>query len=197
MAWAKQAGTDGQSVIDLEILIDRGRHYRGTAQTDPVQHRPPPVHPTAGIGLPRCDQERSPPLPIIEGVRRFRCGDSSKMRWRLLMNELTERLTVEQQIVMGGADPTIEELRERTGEMGYVLVKFTETRGGTELGFPLDREATDLSGTNFDEGTGSVHVEGNLILNDDPVRCIADIDLATLKGTGRLKLEEKVAAAAE
>jgi hypothetical protein len=113
------------------------------------------------------------------------------------MNELTERLIVDQPIIMGGADPTVEELRERTGEMGYVLVKFTETRGGTELGFPLDRDATDISGANFDEGTGSVHVEGHLILNDDPVRCIANIDLATLKGSGRLKLEEKAAAAAE
>ena len=113
------------------------------------------------------------------------------------MNELTERLTVDQPIVMGGADPTVKELRERTGEMGYVLVKFTQTRDGTELGFPLDRDATDISGADFDEGTGSVHVEGHLILNDDPVRCIADIDLATLKGTGRLKLEVKAAAAAE
>lgn len=113
------------------------------------------------------------------------------------MNELTERLTVDQPIVMGGADPTVEELRDRTGEMGYVLVKFTQTRGGTELGFPLDRATTDLSKANFDEGTGTVHVEGNLILNDDPVRCIADIDLATLKGTGRLALEEKAAAATE
>ena len=113
------------------------------------------------------------------------------------MNELTERLTVEQPIIMGGADPTVEELRERTGEMGYLLVKFTETRGGTELGFPLDRDATDLSRANFDEGTGTVHVEGHLILNDDPVRCITDIDLVTLKGTGRLKVEEKAAASAE
>ena len=113
------------------------------------------------------------------------------------MNELTERLTAEQPIVMGGANPAVAELRERTGEMGYVLVKFTQTRGGTELGFPLDRAATDLSGANFDEGTGTVHVEGHLILNDDPVRCIADIDLATLKGTGRLALEEKATAAAE
>jgi hypothetical protein len=109
------------------------------------------------------------------------------------MNELTERLTVDQPIVMGGADPTVEELRDRTGEMGYVLVKFTETRGGTELGFPLDRDAADLSGADFDNGTGTVHVEGNLILNDDPVRCIANIDLATLRGTGRLALEEKAA----
>jgi core binding factor beta subunit len=109
------------------------------------------------------------------------------------MNELTERLTVDQSIVMGGADPTVEELRNRTGEMGYVLVKFTETRGGTELGFPLDRDNTDLSKADFDNGTGTVHVEGNLILNDDPVRCIANIDLATLKGTGRLALEEMAA----
>jgi hypothetical protein len=113
------------------------------------------------------------------------------------MNELTQRLCVDQPIIMGGADPTVEELRNRTGEMGYVLVKFTETRGGTEFGFPLDRDATDLSAADFDNGTGNVHVEGNLILNDDPVRCIADIDLATLKGTGRLMLEEKVAATAE
>jgi hypothetical protein len=113
------------------------------------------------------------------------------------MNELTERLTVEQPIVMGGADPTVEELRERTGEMGYVLVKFTRTRGGTELGFPLDRDATDLSAANFDEVTGTVHVEGHLILNDDPVRCIANIDLATLNGTGRLALDDRAVTATE
>jgi hypothetical protein len=53
------------------------------------------------------------------------------------VNELTERLTVEQPIVMGGADIPVEELRERTGEMGYVLVKFTQTRGGTEPPRPL------------------------------------------------------------
>lgn len=113
------------------------------------------------------------------------------------MNELTERLTIEQSIVMGGADPTVEELRERTGDMGYVLVKFTETRGGTELGFPLDRESCDLSNADFDKGTGTVHLEGFLNLNYDPVRCIVDIDLATLKGTGRLALDEKETVTAE
>jgi hypothetical protein len=107
------------------------------------------------------------------------------------MDELTERLAMEQPIVMGGSDPTVKELRDRVGEMGYVLVKFTETRGGTELGVRLDRDATDLSAADFDNGTGTVHVEGFLILNDDPVRCIADIDLATLKGTGRLALVDK------
>jgi hypothetical protein len=112
------------------------------------------------------------------------------------MNELTERLSADQPIVMGGGDPTVEELRNRTGEMGYVLVRFTETRGGTELGFALDRDATDLSTANFDDSTGNAHVEGTLVLNGDPVRCIADIDLATLQGTGRLVLGERVSATA-
>jgi len=102
------------------------------------------------------------------------------------MNDLTARLTVNQPILMGGADPTVEELRNRIEEMGYLLVKFKQTRGGTELGFWLDLAATDLSAANFDEGTGTVHVEGSLVLDDDPVRCIADIHLATLEGTGRL-----------
>ena len=116
---------------------------------------------------------------------------------RLLVNELTERLTTAQPIVMGGTDPTAEELQKRTGEMGFVLVKFTETRGGTELGFRLDREASDTSAADFSQGRGTVHVEGNLILNGDHVRCFADIDLATLKGTGRLALEEKATVAAD
>jgi hypothetical protein len=38
------------------------------------------------------------------------------------MNELTERSTIGQPILTGGTDPTVEELRDRTGEMGYVLV---------------------------------------------------------------------------
>jgi hypothetical protein len=104
------------------------------------------------------------------------------------MNELTQRLTVEQPVIMGGSNPSVEELRERVGDMGYVLIKFTETRGGTELGFPLDRNATDISTADFDQVTGRVHVEGTLILNDDPVRCIATLDLATLKGAGHLAL---------
>ncbi len=111
------------------------------------------------------------------------------------MNELTQRLAVDQPIVVGGADPTLEELRKRTGEMGYVLVKFTQTRGGTEVGFPLDRKASDISAADFDNGTGTMHVEGELVLNGDPVRCVADIDLAALTGTGRLALREITATA--
>jgi hypothetical protein len=112
------------------------------------------------------------------------------------MNELTQRLTSSQPVIMGGSQPSAEELRKRVEEMKYILIKFTETRGGTELGFELDEEASDLSGANFEEGTGAVHVEGTLILNDDSIRCIADLDVATLKGTGHLVLVEEAAATA-
>lgn len=102
------------------------------------------------------------------------------------MDELTKRLSTVQPVVVGGPTSSVEELRRRVEEIGTVFVKFTETRGGTDLGVPLDRAATDLSAADFDAGTGTIHVEGTLTLNDDPVRCIADIDIATLKGTGRL-----------
>lgn len=102
------------------------------------------------------------------------------------MNELTQRLTSDQPVIMGGANPSVAELRKRAEVLGYVLVKFTETRGGTELGFPVDQEASDFSAADFANGTGTVHVEGDLVLNGDPVRCIADLDLTELKGTGRL-----------
>lgn len=107
------------------------------------------------------------------------------------MNELTERLSIEQPVVVGGPEPSVEELRKRIDEIGYVFIKFTETRGGTDLGIRLDRDASDLSAADFDQGKGTVHVEGTLILNDDPVRCIADIDLSTLTGTGHLRVVEE------
>jgi hypothetical protein len=107
------------------------------------------------------------------------------------MDELTQRLASEQPVVVGGPQATVEELRRRLEEIEYVFIKFTETRGGTDLGMTLDRDASDLSAADFEQGSGTVHVEGTLILNDDPVRCIADIDLATLKGTGRLVVVDK------
>ena len=103
------------------------------------------------------------------------------------MDGLTQRLSVNQPVVVGGPNPSLDELGKRL-EMGYVFIKFTETRGGTDLNLRMDQAATDLSSADLDEGSGTLHVEGLLILNNDPVRCIADIDVATLKGTGHLVL---------
>jgi len=68
----------------------------------------------------------------------------------------------------------------------YVHIKFTDTKGGTELGFPLDQDTSNFSAADFENGKGTVHVEGKLTLDYVKVRCVADIDLSTLKGTGHL-----------
>jgi hypothetical protein len=107
------------------------------------------------------------------------------------MNELTQRLTKEQPVTVGGPETSLEQLRSRIDNIGIVFVKFTETRGGTDLGVRLNRSACDLSSADFEKGSGVIHIEGTLVLNDDPVCCIADIDLAMLDGTGRLRVIEE------
>jgi len=71
-------------------------------------------------------------------------------------------------------------------DRNYVHIKFTGTKGGTELGVRLDRNACDFKKADFESGTGTVYVEGGLTLDSVQVRCIANIDLKTLEGTGRL-----------
>ena len=82
-------------------------------------------------------------------------------------------------------EKTVERFKEAI-DRNYTHVKFTGTRGGTELGMRLDRGACDFSGANFENSTGTVHIEGGLILDYAKVRCIADVDLSTLAGTGHL-----------
>lgn len=105
------------------------------------------------------------------------------------MNDLVKRLSE-------GSHPVEVSLRpERTVKLfkemldrGHVLVKFTQTRGGTELGVPLDKARSDLTQANFDTETGKVRVCGELTLDYVPVRVIADIDLPSLQGEGHLEI---------
>lgn len=114
------------------------------------------------------------------------------------MNDLVQRLTREQHVVAGlRPEATLAAFREAL-DRKYVHVKFTETRGGTELGVRLDDQASDLSGADFDGGSGSVTVVGDLTLDYVKVRLHATIDLSTLEGTGRLEvLEDEPQPAAE
>ncbi|MDH3602641.1 MAG: MbtH family NRPS accessory protein [Candidatus Tectomicrobia bacterium] len=72
-------------------------------------------------------------------------------------------------------------------DRGYVHIKFTGTKGGTELGVRLDPNAIDLSQADFDQQTGSALLVGELTLNYVHVRCLANVDLKTLTGQGRLE----------
>ncbi len=109
------------------------------------------------------------------------------------MNELVARLAQgKHPVTVGGPKPSVAELKKRIEEIGYVFIKFTDTRGGTDLGVRVDKAATTLQHADFNRATGVVHVEGTLTLNYVPVRCVADIDLATLNGTGHLVVVEPV-----
>jgi uncharacterized protein YbdZ (MbtH family) len=71
-------------------------------------------------------------------------------------------------------------------DRGYIRIRFTQTMGGTELGFPLDRDTSDFSEADVENGKGTIHLEGNLTLDYVKVKCVTDIDLRTLNGKGSL-----------
>src|SRR5215510_11318513 len=92
-----------------------------------------------------------PPLP-----------DPNRPREKSLVDKLCE-----------GDHPVIASLRPEKKEqalkeridIGHVHIKFTETKGGTELGVRLDRETTNVSQANFESQAGKVHLEGELTLD--------------------------------
>ena len=106
------------------------------------------------------------------------------------MNELVKKLT-------SGKHPVEAVLRpEKTAEAlqaciqrGYVHIKFTDTKGGTELGVRLDPSQTDLTNADFSTGQGQIRLAGSLKLDYEPVKCIAIINLSGLKGEGWLEPE--------
>ena len=109
---------------------------------------------------------------------------------------LVDRLSVGDHriVVTQRPEPSARALKEAI-ENGYVRVTFTETKGGTELGFRVDMEASDLHGADFEAGTGKLRLVGNLTLDYVKVRCIAEIDLPTLAGQGHLEKVDEAAAA--
>jgi hypothetical protein len=116
----------------------------------------------------------------INNIRRFR-------REVCAMSDLVERLQTEQPIVASlRPEPTVEALRAAV-DRGVVHVKFVNTRGGTELGVRLDRDASDLAGLDGAQGRGTIRLVGTLTLDFVPVRFEGVLALDTLQGTGSLK----------
>jgi|SRR5205807_304657 len=105
------------------------------------------------------------------------------------MNDLISRLSRGDHPVEVSLRPekTVEGFKAAI-DRGYVHIRFTSTRGGTDLGFKIDESLSDLSGANFEAKTGRVKICGDLTLDYEKVRCVADLDLGTLEGTGHLEL---------
>jgi hypothetical protein len=85
-------------------------------------------------------------------------------------------------------DPSYVEERIKDG---FVFVKFTQTKGETELGINLIQDECDFSSGDFKEGTGKLHVVGTCELNYCKIKCIADVSLTTRDGIGHLELIEE------
>ena len=73
-------------------------------------------------------------------------------------------------------------------ERGFVQIEFTQTQGGTVLGFSVDTQQSDLSKMVDNKQSGEIVIVGTLTLNFQKVRCVATIDLQDLTGEGKLEL---------
>lgn len=126
------------------------------------------------------EMARNPPPPPPDYGDEPEAGES-----------LVDRLCKGEHPVVANSRPdtTARSFKEAL-DRGYVHIMFTDTQGGTELGVRLDKDACDFGKANFEEATGSVHVVGGLTLDYQKVRCVSDIDLATLAGKGRLEKVE-------
>lgn len=89
--------------------------------------------------------------------------------------------------VTGLGDDPLAHLRERI-DLGHVMVRFPETRGGTELGVRFDPKSLELAGCDLDAGRGQLPLRGDLTLDGTRVRVHADIDLSNMKGRGHLEV---------
>jgi uncharacterized protein YbdZ (MbtH family) len=106
------------------------------------------------------------------------------------MNPLVARLQEPQPIeVATHPRPDAIDLRKRV-EAGHLFILFEKT--GTKVRVNLTHGSCDLRGADFDAGTGAFTFSGNLVLNYNRVRCHGEIDVATLRGTGRLEFVEEV-----
>lgn len=108
-----------------------------------------------------------------------------------MSSDLVQRLSegdhpVEASVLRGN---TLKALRESL-DRKYVNIRFTATRGGTELGFSLNPAYSNLEDADFEGGTGEVTVAGDLTLDCVRVRCVARIALDSLTGTGHLVVIE-------
>jgi uncharacterized protein YbdZ (MbtH family) len=126
-----------------------------------------------------------------ERLRRSDVHPNGCCRGESTMDDLVERLSKEWSPVEISLrpKPTVEAFKEAI-ERGLVLVKFTSTKGGTELGVHLDATRSDTWPCDG-AGAGSLRLVGTLTLNDVPVRCVTDINLQSLRGEGRLEIVER------
>jgi hypothetical protein len=109
-------------------------------------------------------------------------------------SELLDRLsaTTSPVTIPCGDDRPIAVLKELIDE-GLVPVIFADNGRRLELDVALDASRTELDRADFTLGLGAARLVGRLVLDDVPVRVVAEVDLSTRAGWARLFLEEVAA----
>jgi hypothetical protein len=104
------------------------------------------------------------------------------------VSDLVERLSTGRHVIEAALRPdkTAAALQQCV-HRGYVIVRFPNTRGGTDLGVTVEPEKSDFTEGDFANQRGTVRIVGHLELDFVPVRCTAELDLATLSGEGWLE----------
>jgi hypothetical protein len=105
------------------------------------------------------------------------------------MDNLVHRLAIGKHPVIASRVISTKDLITSI-DRGYVVIKFTDTQGGTELVMRLDDTLTITDDVDYSNSTGIVHLVGSLTLDFVRVRCIADVDISTLTGQGHIELQD-------
>jgi hypothetical protein len=101
------------------------------------------------------------------------------------MNDLVERLQIEQEVKADLSSDRAVQIFKEAVTRGYVHLTFVKT--GTTLGIPMDKAASDVTGADLEKRQGRLKVVGNFVLNYNKVCFHGDVDLATGEGKGRLE----------
>ena len=102
-------------------------------------------------------------------------------------NDLVKRLLKEQAVELIRYKD-VEKLKKAV-ENGYVLVKFTGTQGGTELGANV-KNSDPACQVTFNEQARTATIQGRLKLDFTPVHLFATVSLDSFQGTGYLQVVE-------
>jgi uncharacterized protein YbdZ (MbtH family) len=100
-------------------------------------------------------------------------------------NDLVQRLERPQPVEAGVRPERAFEHFKSQVDRGYVFMKFVET--GTELRIRVTSNECDFTGCDWGKGVGVAKLVGDVILNYNRARYLGDLDLQSLRGTGRLE----------
>lgn len=81
-----------------------------------------------------------------------------------------------------------DKIKERLQKTKFVIIKFIDTVGETELGINVDENLSSLNDTDFRNRKNTVCIVGTCELNYQRIRITATVNLSNKKGRAKLKI---------